>query len=205
MLGACAVLSVATTIGIIVVLLEQAIQFFRDMPVSDFLFGTKWTALFKDGEFGVIPLVAGTLFIPRLPWYRNPPGTHVGDLPERVCLAPAAERAQAEPRAAGRHSDDRLRLLRADIRHAKVLKSISPATAPYNVLAGAIAVGVMVLPMIASLSEDAMRAVPRSLREGAYRLGATKLEDSTRVVMPAALSGITQRSSWRYRARSARR
>jgi phosphate transport system permease protein len=190
-LGACAVLSVGTTIGIIFVLLSHAIQFFRVIPVSDFLFGTKWTALFKDGKFGVIPLVAGTLFISALAMVIAIP---LG-LMSAIFLS---EYASPRLRSVLKPSIELLAGIPTIVYGyfaltfitPKVLKSISPETAPYNVLAGAIAVGVMVLPMIASLSEDALRAVPRSLREAAYGLGATKLEVSTRVVTPAALSGI---------------
>jgi len=191
LLGACAVLSVATTIGIIIVLFEQALQFFRTIPVSDFLFGTKWTALFKDGEFGVIPLVAGTLYIAALAMVIAIPLGLMAAIflseyasPRlRSVIKPGLELLAGIPTIV--YGYFALTFITPN-----VLKSISPATAPYNVLAGAIAVGVMVLPMIASLSEDALRAVPRSLREAAYGLGATKLEVSTRVVTPAALSGI---------------
>jgi phosphate transport system permease protein len=190
-LGACAVLSVATTVGIIVVLLEQAIQFFRVEAVTDFLFGTKWTALFKDGEFGVIPLVAGTMFISVLAMLIAIPLGLMSAIflseyasPRlRNVLKPSLELLAGIPTIV--YGYFALTFITPN-----VLKPISPVTAPYNVLAGAIAVGVMVLPMIASLSEDALRAVPRSLREAAYGVGATKLEVSTRVVMPAALSGI---------------
>lgn len=191
LLGACAVLSVATTIGIIIVLFEQALQFFRTIPVSDFLFGTKWTALFKDGEFGVIPLVAGTFYIATLAMVIAIPLGLMAAIflseyasPRlRSVVKPGLELLAGIPTIV--YGYFALTFITPN-----VLKSISPATAPYNVLAGAIAVGVMVLPMIASLSEDALRAVPRSLREAAYGLGATKLEVSTRVVTPAALSGI---------------
>ena len=191
LLGACAVLSVATTIGIIIVLFEQALQFFRTIPVSDFLFGTKWTALFKDGEFGVIPLVAGTLYIAALAMVIAIPlglmaAIFLSEYASpglRSVVKPGLELLAGIPTIV--YGYFALTFITPN-----VLKSISPATAPYNVLAGAIAVGVMVLPMIASLSEDALRAVPRSLREAAYGLGATKLEVSTRVVTPAALSGI---------------
>jgi phosphate transport system permease protein len=190
-LGACAVVSVFTMIGIVVVLVEQALEFFIEVNPFDFLFGTTWTALFKNGEFGVIPLVAGTLFISAIAMviaiplgimaaiYLSEYASHRA----RSFLKPGLELLAGVPTIVYGY-------FALTFITPRILKSISPETEPYNVLSGAIAVGVMVLPMIASLSEDAIRAVPLSLREAAYGVGATKLEVSTRVVVPAALSGI---------------
>ncbi len=190
-LAACAILSIATTIGIIFILVEQAVEFFVEVNPIDFLFGTKWTALFKNGEFGVIPLVAGTMFISVLAMViAIPLGlmaaiylSEYASFRARSILKPALELLAGIPTIV--YGYFALTFLTPN-----VLQKISDQTAPYNVLAGAIAVGVMVLPMVASLSEDAIRAVPKSLREAAYGVGATKLESSTRVVLPAALSGI---------------
>jgi phosphate transport system permease protein len=191
LLGACAVISILTTVGIIVVLVEQAFEFFADVPVTDFLFGTTWTALFDNGEFGVLPLVAGTMFIAILAMViAIPLGlmaaiylSEYASFRSRSILKPFLELLAGIPTIV--YGYFALTFITPEI-----LKPISEETKPFNVLAGAIAVGIMVLPMIASLSEDAIRAVPRSLREAAYGLGATKLEVSTRVVVPAALSGI---------------
>jgi phosphate transport system permease protein len=190
-LGACAVVSLFTTVGIVIILFEQAIEFFLEVPVFDFLLGTTWTALFKNGEFGVLPLVAGTLFISAIAMivaiplglmaaiYLSEYASHRS----RSFLKPGLELLAGVPTIVYGY-------FALTFITPSVLKPISSSTEPYNVLSGAIAVGIMVLPMIASLSEDAIRAVPMSLREGAYGLGATKLEVSTKVVVPAALSGI---------------
>jgi phosphate transport system permease protein len=190
-LAACAIVSVATTLGIIFILVEQAFEFFLDVSPVDFLFGTKWTALFKNGSFGVIPLVAGTMFISVLAMViAIPLGlmaaiylSEYASFRARSILKPALELLAGIPTIV--YGYFALTFLTPS-----VLQKISSQTKPYNVLAGAIAVGVMVLPMVASLSEDAIRAVPKSLREAAYGVGATKFETSTRVVVPAALSGI---------------
>lgn len=190
-LGSCAVLSLFTTVGIIAVLLQQAVQFFIEVPVTDFLFGTKWTALFRDGEFGVLPLVAGTMFISLLAMVvAIPLGlmaaiylSEYASFRSRSILKPFLELLAGIPTIVYGY-------FALTFITPQILKPISAETQPFNVLAGAIAVGIMVLPMIASLSEDAIRAVPRALREGAYGVGATKFEVSTRVVVPAALSGI---------------
>ena len=190
-LGGCAVLSIFTTIGIVAVLLQQALQFFRDVPVSEFLFGTTWTALFKDGEFGVLPLVWGTMMIALISMVvAIPLGlmaaiylSEYASFRTRSLLKPGLELLAGIPTIVYGY-------FALTFITPQILKPISDETAPYNVLSGAIAVGIMVLPMIASLSEDALRAVPGSLREAAYGVGATKLEVSTRIVVPGALSGI---------------
>ena len=190
-LAGCAILSLFTTVGIVLVLFEQAFQFFRQVPVANFLLGTKWTALFKNGEFGVLPLVAGTLFISALAMVIAIPlgimaSIYLSEYASgraRAVLKPCLELLAGVPTIVYGY-------FALTFITPRILKPLNPDTSPYNVLAGAIAVGVMVLPMIASLSEDAIRAVPQSLREAAYGVGATKLEVSTRVVVPAALSGI---------------
>jgi phosphate transport system permease protein len=190
-LAACAVVSILTTVGIIFVLLEQAVRFFSEVPITDFLFGTTWTALFKDGEFGVLPLVAGTLMISVLAMViAIPLGlmaaiylSEYASFRNRSILKPFLELLAGIPTIVYGY-------FALTFITPSVLQPISDEIAPYNVLSGAIAVGILVLPMVASLSEDAIRAVPKSLREAAYGLGATKLETSTRVVVPAALSGI---------------
>lgn len=191
LLATCAVLSIFTTVGIVVILLFEALRFFRDVSPVDFLFGTTWTALFKDGEFGVIPLVAGTMYISVLAMLIAVPLglmsaiylSEYASFRTRSILKPCLELLAGIPTIVYGY-------FALTFITPQVLKPISEDTAPYNVLAGAIAVGVMVLPMVASLSEDAIRAVPASLREAAYGVGGTKFEVSTRVVVPAALSGI---------------
>ena len=187
----CAAVSVLTSIGIVIVLFEQAIEFFTRISIVDFLTGTSWTPLFKSQRYGVLPLVSATLMISAIAMLLALP---LG-LMSAIYLseyAPARARAWLKPV---------LELLAGiptivygyfalTFVTPQILKPIGPGLSPFNALAAGIAVGIMILPMVASLSEDAMRVVPGSLREGAYALGATKLEVSTRVVFPAALSGI---------------
>jgi phosphate transport system permease protein len=187
----CGSLSVLTTVGIILVLLVQAVEFFVDVSPFDFLFGTKWTALFKDGSFGVLPLVNATIFIGFLSMcVAIPLGlmaaiylSEYSSMRVRSVLKPFLELLAGVPTIVYGY-------FALTFVTPQILKPIFSDTQVYNVLAAAITVGVMVLPMVASLSEDALRAVPGSLREAAYGLGGTKLEVSTRVVVPAALSGI---------------
>ena len=187
----CAAVSVMTSIGIVFVLFEQAIEFFTRISIVDFLTGTKWTPLFKSGQYGVLPLVSATLMVSGIAMLLALP---LG-LMSAIYLseyAPARARAWLKPV---------LELLAGvptivygyfalTFISPQILKPIVPGLNPFNALAAGIAVGIMILPMVASLSEDAMRVVPGALREAAYSLGATKLEVSTKVVFPAALSGI---------------
>jgi phosphate transport system permease protein len=192
LLLACAVVSILTTVGIIIVLLDQALRFFRDVPAVDFLTGTRWTALFKGQEaYGVLPLVSATLMVTALAMLVAIPIGLMSAIflseyasPRlRALLKPSLELLAGIPTII--YGFFALTFITPD-----VLKRIWPQTAVYNVLAASIAVGIMIVPLIASLSEDAIRAVPIAMREGAYALGATKLEVSTRIIVPAALSGI---------------
>lgn len=192
LLLACAVVSVLTTIGIIFVLLKTAIEFFLEVPIWDFLFGRVWTPLFKGQEmYGVLPLVSATLMVSLIAMLLAVP---LG-LMSAIYLA-----EYASPRARS-FLKPFLELLAGiptivygyfalTFITPSVLKPLFASTNVYNVAAAGLAVGIMVLPMIASLSEDALRAVPRSLREGGFGLGATRFEVSIRILVPAALSGI---------------
>jgi phosphate transport system permease protein len=191
LLFACAALSVLTTVGIILVLLVDTVEFLRAVPIADFLFGTEWSALMnEDPHFGVLPLVAGTFLMSLLAMVVAIPFGLMAAIylseyaPERVraILKPALELLAGIPTIV--YGFFGLTFITPD-----VLKRFLDVE-PFNVLAASIAVGILVLPLVASLSEDALRAVPRSLREGAYGLGATRLEVATRIVVPAALSGI---------------
>jgi phosphate transport system permease protein len=189
---ACAVLSIGTTVGILVILAEQAVEFFREVSIFDFLFGSSWTPLFEGQEtWGVWPLISATLMIGLLSMLIAIPlglmsAIYLSEYASpgvRSFLKPFLELLAGIPTIV--YGYFALTFITPEL-----LKRIFPDINPYNVLAASIAVGIMVLPMVASLSEDALRAVPRSLREGAYAVGATKFEVSIRVVMPAALSGI---------------
>jgi phosphate transport system permease protein len=186
----CSTISILTTAGIVAVLLFEAIQFFREVSFLEFITGTRWTPLFASKHFGVLALVAGTVLVAA--------GAMVVALP--LGLLSAIYLSEYAPEGARRLLKPVLEILAgiptvvygffALLFVTPLLREISEDVSVFNGLSAAIVMGIMILPMVSSLSEDAMRAVPRSLREGAYALGSTKLEVSTRVVMPAALSGI---------------
>jgi phosphate transport system permease protein len=186
----CAALSVATTAGIILVLAEETYGFFGKVSVWDFLFGTRWTPLLEPKSFGILPLLNGTLLIVF--------GSALLAIP--VGLASAVYLSEyATPRTRGFFKPI-LEILAgiptvvygyfALTFITPLLQSVFPGTQVFNAASASIVVGVMILPMVASLCDDALRAVPVSLREGAYALGATSFETSARVVVPGALSGI---------------
>ena len=186
----CGLVSLATTAGIIIILATETLSFFKDVSVSEFFGGTEWTPLFKPQSFGVIPLVAGTLLVTA--------GACLIALP--VGLATAIFMSEYAPNRVRRVLKPLLEVLAgiptvvygffALTFVTPLLRSIIPGVDVFNAASASIVMGVMIIPMVSSLSEDAMVAVPRSLREGAYALGATKFETATRVVVPAALSGI---------------
>ena len=186
----CSSVSILTTIGIVTVLLFEAVQFFREISFLDFVTGTKWTPLFASKHFGVLALMAGTVLVAV--------GAMIVALP--LGLLSAVYLSEYAPDRARRIIKPVLEILAgiptvvygffALIFVTPLLRQISEDIAVFNGLSAAIVMGIMIMPMVSSLSEDAMRSVPRSLREGAYALGATKLEVSTGVVVPAALSGI---------------
>ena len=187
----CAAISILTTIGIIWSLLVPTIEFFQAVPITDFLFGTEWSPLFADPEFGVLPLVAGTLIITGiaclvaiplglasaiyLSEYANPR--------TRKTIKPILEILAGIPTVI-------LGFFALEFVTQVVLQTIWPQTEVFNALSAGLVMGVMIVPTIASLSEDAMSAVPAGLREGAYALGSTKRQVATKVVVRAALSGI---------------
>ncbi|OHW63042.1 phosphate transport system permease protein PstC [Andreesenia angusta] len=182
--------SVLTTIGIIGVLLSESIGFFKEVSIVEFLTGTEWTALFSNPKFGVLPLVAGTLVVTVIGCIIAIPlglGSAIylseyASKRTRKILKPTLEILAGIPTIV--YGYFALTVL------SPVIRTVFPSSSVFNALSGGIAVGIMILPMISSLSEDAMRAVPESLREGAYALGCTKLEVATKVVVPAALSSI---------------
>ena len=187
----CAGLSVATTIGIIWALFVPAFEFFQTVPVTDFLFGTQWSPLFADPEFGVLPLVAGTLIITGIACLVALPiglltamylSEYAHDRTRRV-LKPILEILAGVPTVI-------FGFFALEFVTQVILQKIWPNTEVFNALSAGLVMGVMIIPTIASLSEDAMSAVPRSLREGAYALGSSKRLVTLRVVVPAALSGI---------------
>jgi phosphate transport system permease protein len=191
-LTSCAYLSVLTTIGIVLVLLFETIGFFREVSIFEFLFTTRWAPrAASDPSFGVLPLVAGTLVTTVI--------AIAVALP--VGLAAAIFLSEYASRRLRRYLKPALEILAgvptvvygffALTIVTPLLKStLFSGIGTFNMLAAGLIMGVMIIPTVASVSEDAIYAVPRSLREGAYALGATKRETATRVIVPAALSGI---------------
>jgi phosphate transport system permease protein len=186
----CSVVSVLTTIGIVGVLLYESSTFFRHVSIVDFLTGRQWTPMFTDQAFGVLPLLTGSLLIAFLAAVVALPvglsaaiylSEYASDTVRKV-LKPVLEVLAGIPTVV--YGFFALTFV------TPIIRTVWPGTEVYNALSASIVVGIMIIPMVSSLSEDAMSAVPRSLREGAYALGATKFEVATRTVVPAALSGI---------------
>jgi phosphate transport system permease protein len=191
----CAMVSVLTTIGIVLALAEPTVEFFQSVDVCDFLTGKDWSPLFKPASFGVLPLVAATLvttacaLLVCLPFGLGS-AIYLSEYAKRrtrKTLKPVLEILAGIPTVV--YGFFALTFV------TPLLQDIWPGflgdpPQVFNALAAGLVMGVMILPTIASLSEDALSAVPGSLRQGAYALGATKREVATRVVVPAALSGI---------------
>ena len=186
----CGLVSLSTTGGIIVILSTETVNFFREVPVWDFFADTKWTPNFVPQHFGVWPLVVGTLWVTV--------GACFIALP--VGLATAIFLSEYAPDRLRRTIKPFLEVLAgiptvvygyfALTFVTPILQFLHPGVDVFNAASAAIVMGVMIIPMVSSLSEDAMIAVPRSLREGSYALGASRFQTATRVVVPAALSGI---------------
>ena len=187
---ACALVSVVTTVGIISVLISQSIPFFKAVNFVDFFTGTTWSPTPEPGKFGVIPLIVGTLMITvGAGLFAVPLGllsaiflSEYAHPRLRNFLKPTLELLAGIPTVVYGYFG--LFFVTPMLRH------VFPAIESSNAASGAIVVGIMILPLVSSLCEDAISAVPRSLREGAYGLGATKMEVTTKIVVPGALSGI---------------
>jgi phosphate transport system permease protein len=185
-----AAISVLTTLGIVASLLMPAIEFFGEVSPWEFLTGTTWTPLFLEGEFGVVPLVVGTVMISLLSALVAFPlglgvAIYLSEYANRRVsriLKPILEILAAIPTVVLGYF--------ALTFVTPLLRDIGVQVEIFNALSASLVLGVMLIPTIASLSEDAMAAVPRDLREGGYALGADKLQVSTRIVVPAAVSGI---------------
>jgi phosphate transport system permease protein len=190
----CAILSVFTTVGIIGVLAIETLGFLREVSIVEFLTGTEWTPLFANKHFGVLPLVMGTVLVSSI--------AMIVALP--MGLMSAIYLSEYAPSSLRRVVKPVLEILAgvptvvygyfALMFVTPLLQRFIPGLAGFNALSPGIVMGIMILPLISSLSEDAMRAVPRGLREGAYALGATRMQTSLSVVVPAAFSGITAAS-----------
>jgi phosphate transport system permease protein len=190
LLGLCALVSVATTVGIVVALLLPALDFFREVSIVDFLTGTDWAPTFEPGSFGVVPLVAGTLVVTfwacalALPLGLGA-AIYLSEYARprvRATLKPALEVLAGIPTVVFGYF--------ALTFVTPLLEDVGIQVGTFNALSAGLVMGVMLIPIVASLSEDAMAAVPRDLRDGAYALGAEKMQVATRIVVPAAISGI---------------
>ncbi len=189
-LGFCALISILTTLGIAAVLLFESANFFAEVSIIDFLTQTEWTPQFSEKSYGIWPLLSGTMLVTVIAALVAIP----------IGLMSAIFIAEYAPDGARRVLKPGLELLAgiptvvygyfALTFVTPTLQPIIPGLKIYNALSAGLVVGVMIVPMVASLSEDAIRAVPRSLAEGAYALGATKIEVVLHVLVPGAISGI---------------
>ncbi len=186
----CATLSILTTVAILVTLIYQASSFFFEVSLWEFLTGTRWTPILKPRAYGVLPLVSGTLLVTLI--------AAAVALP--IGLMTAIFLSEYAPDKIRRIIKPILEILAgiptvvygyfALTFVTPLLQGIFDNLIIFNALSAGLVMGVMIIPMVSSLSEDAMMSVPRSLREAAYALGATRYEVSLRVIVPAALSGI---------------
>ncbi|WBL13815.1 phosphate ABC transporter permease subunit PstC [Sutcliffiella sp. NC1] len=185
-----AIISVLTTIGIILTLITETFEFFKRVPFVEFYTGTVLKPLGENAQFGILPLIAGTLMSSLIAMCVAIPiglmsAIYLSEYAsERVrkALKPILEVLAGIPTIV--YGFFALTFV------TPLLRSFIPGLEPSNILSPGIVMGIMIIPMVASLSEDAMSSVPKSMREGALALGATKLEVSWKVVVPAAMSGI---------------
>lgn len=190
-LFACAALSILVTAGIVAVLIFETAAFLREVPITQFLFGTEWTPLFYNKKFGVLPLVAGTALVSGIAMAVALPAGLLSAIylseyaPPRVrrVVKPILEVLAGVPTVVYGYF--------ALLFVTPLLQNFLPGLAGFNALSPGIVMGIMILPLVSSLSEDALHSVPNGLREGAYALGATRMQATVRVVVPAALSGIS--------------
>jgi phosphate transport system permease protein len=182
--------AVAITLGIVGVLLVESLRFFAVVPLSSFLFDTMWTPLFSEPRYGIAPLVAGTLVTTAIAMaVALPAGTIVAIyLSEyaphgvRETVKPALELLSAVPTVVYGYF--------ALLFVTPLLQKVIPSLPSFNMLSAGLVMGIMIIPYVSSLSEDAMRSVPALIREGSYAMGANRLRTAVSVVIPAALSGI---------------
>jgi phosphate transport system permease protein len=182
--------SVAITFSIVIMLVKESLVFFQQVPLWDFLTDTQWTPLFDDAHYGILPLISGTVVSSAVALIvAIPLGTIIAIYLSE--FAPFAVREIAKPF---------LELLGgvptvvygyfALLFVTPLLQKIFPELPGFSLLSAGLVMGIMIIPYISSLAEDAMRAVPMHLREGSYAMGATRFQSATRVVIPAAFSGI---------------
>jgi phosphate transport system permease protein len=190
LLFAAAFVSVLVTVGIVYVLVSESVEFFRHVPLWQFLTDTQWTPLFDDAHFGIMVLLSGTL------------------TSSMVALAIAIPLGTVIAIYLSEFANDKVREVAKPLLEllggvptivygyfallfvTPLLQVLMPELSGFNLLAAGIVMGIMIIPYVSSISEDAMRAVPMALREGSYAMGATRFQTAARVVVPAAFSGI---------------
>lgn len=185
-----AVVTILTTIGIIWVLLSESLVFFKDVSIVEFLTNTEWTPLFTKKNYGILPLISGTMLTTFI--------AIAVALPLGICIA--IYLSEYAPRKFRDIFKPMLEVLAAvpTVVYGffaltvvtPYLKTIFPEMATFNALSAGLVMGIMIIPMISSLSEDALFAVPKSLREASYGMGATRFQTAFKVLVPAASSGI---------------
>ncbi|OGW96626.1 MAG: phosphate ABC transporter permease subunit PstC [Omnitrophica WOR_2 bacterium GWA2_45_18] len=186
----CGLLTVLTTVGIIYVLFSESIGFFKEVSLIRFLTDTQWTPLFTQKHYGILPLMGGTFLTTVIALGVAVPAglisavylSEYASSKTRQIVKPILEVLAAVPTVVYGYF--------ALIFVTPLLKNIIPGISSFNALSAGLVMGVMIIPLVSSLSEDAMRAVPFSLREGAYALGSRKIQVAWRIVLPAAFSGI---------------
>ena len=191
MLFVAAASSVLITLGIVGVLVWESSAFFKHVSLREFLTGREWTPLFADAKYGILPLVAGTLTTTMVALaVAIPVGTIIAIyLSEyaphkaREILKPVLELLSAVPTVVYGYF--------ALLFVTPLLQTFMPNLPGFNMLSAGLVMGVMIIPYVSSLSEDAMHAVPMYIREGSYAMGATKMQTAFKVVLPSSLSGVT--------------
>ena len=186
-----AAVGIITTVGIVIVLTLETIAFFRIISPIEYLTGTVWSASIQPYRFGVIPLISSTLLVAVIALVLAVPlgllaAVYLAEYASprtRNAIKPALETIAGIPTIV-------LGFFAINFLTPVILKPLIPGIGGFSALAGGLVVGLLITPLIASLSDDALRAVPRSLREGAYAMGATRFEVSRKVALPAALSGV---------------
>ena len=182
--------SVGITVGIVGILLYESFVFFKQVSLIDFLTDTQWTVLFADPHYGIMPLVTGTVVTSAVALgVALPLGTVIAiylseyaSTKVREIIKPALEMLSAVPTVVFGYF--------ALLSVTPLLQRFLPNLPGFNMLAAGIVIGIMIIPYVSSLSEDAMKAVPVHIREGSYAMGATRLQTALRVLLPSALSGI---------------
>ncbi|HBY77321.1 MAG TPA: phosphate ABC transporter permease subunit PstC, partial [Cyanobacteria bacterium UBA11148] len=183
--------SVVATVAIILILVSESLSFFKQVSVLEFLTDTQWTPLFGDAHYGILPLVSGTLVTSTVALFvAIPLGTiaaiYLSEFAPyrlREIVKPGLELLSGIPTVVYGYF--------ALLFVTPLLQKVFPSLPGFNMLSAGLVMGIMIVPFISSISEDAMRAVPVELREGSYAMGATRIQTAWKVVYPAAISGIS--------------